>query len=786
MKAIAIRYRFYLLTLFLLVVGYYFCLSNRIFEDSYSTVLEDRDGKLLGATIANDGQWRFPEGNTVPEKFKIAIVLFEDKRFYQHAGVDIRSLARATQQNIKAGRIISGGSTLTMQVIRLARKDKSRTFFEKIIEVILATRLEWRYSKDEILSLYSAHAPFGGNVVGIEAACWRYFGRDAAELSWSEAALLAVLPNNPSLIHPGRNRDLLKVKRDRLLKRMLEAGIFDQLTFELSISETLPENPLPLPRSAFHLLTRSMKEGHAETRIHSTVSIALQERVNQIIADHHQTLKANQVFNAAALVMEVKTGRVLAYVGNTQSGREHGEQVDIIQAHRSTGSILKPFLYAAMLDEGKLLPRTLQPDIPTLISGFAPRNFSKQYDGAVPADQALTRSLNIPAVYELRDYRYEKFYEILKDVGITTLSQQPDHYGLSLILGGAEGTLWDITGAYASMARTLQNYFEVPGKNRYSKNDFHQPRYLFADPIIRNDLEENSILSAASIYLTVDVLKELYRPGEETGWRQFNSTKKIAWKTGTSHGLRDGWAVGVNGEYAVGVWVGNADGEGRTGLTGTESAAPILFDIFSQLPGNSWFQIPEQELNEIETCSRSGMRATEWCKETIVTKVTRAGLESSPCPYHQPIHLSLDGKYRVHADCESLSKMKTVSWFVLPPVQEYYYKSKNLNYRLLPPLKPGCANPASVATLEIIYPRSNARIFIPRQLNGELGNVLFEATHRQSSTPVYWHLDGTYIGMTKGNHQLSVAPDPGLHVLTLIDEAGTIITQEFSVMDRNQ
>ena len=786
MKAIAIRYRFYLLTLFLLVVGYYFCLSNRIFEDSYSTVLEDRDGKLLGATIANDGQWRFPEGNTVPEKFKIAIVLFEDKRFYQHAGVDIRSLARATQQNIKAGRIISGGSTLTMQVIRLARKDKSRTFFEKIIEVILATRLEWRYSKDEILSLYSAHAPFGGNVVGIEAACWRYFGRDAAELSWSEAALLAVLPNNPSLIHPGRNRDLLKSKRDRLLKRMLEAGIFDELTFELSISETLPENPLPLPRSAFHLLTRSMKEGHAETRIHSTVSIALQERVNQIIADHHQTLKANQVFNAAALVMEVKTGRVLAYVGNTQSGREHGEQVDIIQAHRSTGSILKPFLYAAMLDEGKLLPRTLQPDIPTLISGFAPRNFSKQYDGAVPADQALTRSLNIPAVYELRDYRYEKFYEILKDVGITTLSQQPDHYGLSLILGGAEGTLWDITGAYASMARTLQNYFEVPGKNRYSKNDFHQPRYLFADPIIRNDLEENSILSAASIYLTVDVLKELYRPGEETGWRQFNSTKKIAWKTGTSHGLRDGWAVGVNGEYAVGVWVGNADGEGRTGLTGTESAAPILFDIFSQLPGNSWFQIPEQELNEIETCSRSGMRATEWCKETIVTKVTRAGLESSPCPYHQPIHLSLDGKYRVHADCESLSKMKTVSWFVLPPVQEYYYKSKNLNYRLLPPLKPGCANPASVATLEIIYPRSNARIFIPRQLNGELGNVLFEATHRQSSTPVYWHLDGTYIGMTKGNHQLSVAPDPGLHVLTLIDEAGTIITQEFSVMDRNQ
>ena len=786
MKAIAIRYRYYFLTLFLLAVVYYFSLPGKTFADSYSTVLEDRDGKLLGASIANDGQWRFPEGSAVPEKFKAAIILFEDKRFYQHVGVDIRSLARATQQNIKAKKIVSGGSTLTMQVIRLARKDKSRTFFEKIIEVVLATRLEWRYSKDEILSLYSAHAPFGGNVVGIEAACWRYFGRDAAELSWSEAALLAVLPNNPSLIHTGRNRDLLKAKRDRLLGRMLEAGIIDELTFELSVSETLPENPLPLPRSAFHLLTRSMKDGYAETRIRSTISISLQERVNQIIADHHQSLRANQVFNAAALVMEVKTGRVLAYVGNTQSGREHSEQVDIIQAHRSTGSILKPFLYAAMLDEGKMLTRTLQPDIPTLISGFSPRNFSKQFDGAVHADQALIRSLNIPAVHELRDYRYEKFYDLLKGVGITTLSQAPDHYGLSLILGGAEGTLWDITGAYASMARTLQNYFEVPGKNRYYKNDFHQPTYLVGDSVARSNLEENSVLSAASIYLTVDVLKELYRPGEETGWRQFNSTKKIAWKTGTSHGLRDGWAVGVNGEYAVGVWVGNADGEGRTGLTGTESAAPILFDIFSQLSGNAWFQTPEQELKEIQTCSRSGMRATEWCVETVATKVTRAGLQSSPCPYHQPIHLSMDGKFRVHADCESITKMKTVSWFVLPPVQEYYYRSKNLNYRLFPPLRSDCANPASVTTLEIIYPRSNARIFIPRQLNGELGNVLFEATHRQSSTPVYWHLDGTYIGMTSGRHQLSIAPDPGLHVLTLIDEAGTMITQEFSVIDRNQ
>ncbi len=785
MRTVLKKYRYFLLATFLLLVLYYFSLPDLLFHDSYSTVLEDREGKLLGATIADDGQWRFPEGNPVPEKFKDALLLFEDKRFYSHPGVDVLSMLRATRQNLNAGKVVSGGSTITMQVIRLARKNKSRTFFEKIIEMVLATRLELRYPKDEILALYAAHAPFGGNVVGMEAACWRYFGRDASELSWSEAALLAVLPNNPSLIHPGKNREVLKAKRDRLLTRLMQSGKMDSTTFELSLAEVIPENPLPLPRSAYHLLTRAIKEGHAQTRVKSTLDFPLQERVNQIVADHQQVLKGNQVFNAAALVLDVKTGKVLAYTGNAPAGHEHGEQVDIIQARRSTGSILKPFLFAAMLDEGKLLPGTLQPDIPTLINGFSPKNFTKEHDGAVAADQALIRSLNIPAVHELREYRYEKFYELLKRIGLTTLNQPADHYGLSLILGGAEGTLWDITGAYASMARTLQNYFEVPGKTRYDKSDFHSPVYLKSDSVRRNNPEESSWLSAASIYLTFDVLKEVYRPGEETGWRLFNSTKKIAWKTGTSHGLRDGWAVGVNGNYAVGVWVGNADGEGRPGLTGTESASPIMFDIFSQLPDNNWFEIPMTELNEVQICSRSGMRATELCSEKKAIKIPQAGLQSPPCRYHQSVHLSLDSKYRVHADCESISRMKSVSWFVLPPVQEYYFKSKNLSYKALPPFRGDCVNPSSVASMDLIYPKPNARIFIPRELDGELGSALFEVAHRQSSATVYWHMDGNYLGATHSTHRFAVAPHSGLHTLTLVDDQGTVLEQRFSVVERN-
>jgi penicillin-binding protein 1C len=774
------RFIFLVVAVFLLSV-YYFSLPPRLFQDPFSTVLEDRNGKLLGALIASDGQWRFPEGGAVPEKFREALILFEDKRFEHHPGVDVLALARAVRQNIRAGKIVSGGSTLTMQVIRLSRKNQSRTFFGKVIEIILATRLEWRYSKNEILSFYAAHAPFGGNVVGLEAACWRYFNSDVSQMSWSDAALLAVLPNNPSLIHPGKNREQLKIKRDRLLSKLLQLGKMDSLTFALSMAEPLPGAPHALPRMAPHLLQRLVKEGYQEQRIISTVDIDLQERVQQIVGRHHQLLKAKQVFNMAALVVEVKTGSVLAYIGNTPAGSDHGEAVDIVMARRSTGSILKPFLFAAMLDDGKLLPAMLVPDIPTAINGFVPKNFSKQYDGAVSASEALIRSLNIPAVHELIAYRYERFYELLKNIGITTLHQPAGHYGLSLILGGAEGTLWDITGAYASMARTLNNYFEMPGTNRYHRSDFHPPVYRTSNEKITPADESSSWLSAASIYLTMDALQEVYRPGEETGWRHFYSAKQIAWKTGTSHGLRDAWAVGVNGDYAVGVWVGNADGEGRPGLTGTEAAAPVMFDVFSVLPGNTWFQVPQSELNTVEVCSRSGLRATELCEAKTEMLVTKPAMQSGACRYHKSVHLSADGRYRVHADCEAVSSMKVQPWFVLPPVQEYFFKAKNLSYRPLPPLRSDCTNPASVASMELIYPRPEAKIFIPRELDGTQGSALFEVVHRNKATTVYWHLDDTYVNATRGTHRLQLSPPPGEHKITLVDEQGEMLERKFWV-----
>ncbi|MEJ1241305.1 penicillin-binding protein 1C [Chryseolinea sp. T2] len=766
-------------------IGYYFSLPAQLFRDPYSTVLEDGKGELLSASIAPDGQWRFPDCRDVPDKFAWALVTYEDQRFYDHPGVDVLALFRAFKQDVAARRIVSGGSTLSMQVIRLSRKGKARTAWEKVIEMLLATRLEWRYSKEEILSLYASHAPFGGNVVGLDAACWRYFGRPSNQLSWGESALLAVLPNAPSMIHPGKNRDVLKLKRNRLLTRMNAAGLIDDETMRLSSAETIPDAPQALPRMAHHLMVRSEQDGHSGTVVKSTIQRELQLQVEAVVKDHHQRLRGAEIHNLAALVLDVESGNTLAYVGNVPGGvGSHESEVDVITAPRSTGSILKPFLYAAMLDDGQILPRTLLPDVPTMINGFVPRNFTRQYDGAVPANEALVRSLNVPAVHLLRSYRYEKFYNLLRGMGMHSLNQPADHYGLSLILGGAEGTLWDIAGMYASMARTLNHFDDAPGSNRYLSNDFRAPRYL-ENPV--NDstthvLSPSSYLSAASIYQTFDALTELSRPAEESGWRNFSSSRKIAWKTGTSFGFRDGWAVGVTPTHVVAIWVGNADGEGRPGLTGTDAAAPVMFDVFALLNGHSWFERPGAEMQQVKVCSQSGQRSNDFCPSAYNAWVVKAGLASKSCNYHKRIHLSLDQRYRLHNSCASEHDIDSRTWFVLPPLEEHFYRNRHISFKPLPPFRRDCAVPDNQPVMSLIYPKANTKLLIPRELDGRPGQVVFELAHRNPEVAVYWHIDGFYVGATKSKHVLPVNTAAGRHRLTLVDENGASVQVDFEAL----
>jgi penicillin-binding protein 1C len=789
-------------------IAFWAMLPARLFDAPLSYVLETSDGTLLGARIAGDGQWRFPPRAGVPGKFRRALVVFEDKRFDRHWGVDSLALARALKLNLRHGRVVSGGSTITMQLARLARTaaggGRERTLGRKSLEALLALRLELAYEKDELLALYAAHAPFGGNVVGLEAAAWRYFGRDAAALSWAEAATLAVLPNNPALVHLERNRPRLQQKRDFVLRRLHAAGDLSALDLELALAEPLTAEPHDLPDLAPHLLDTLRAREPGRHRLVTTLDARLQAQATQLVRAHSAQLARQGVHNAAALVVDNRTFEVLAYVGNSAEKGDRGlfgekssvpffsPAVDIIRRPRSTGSILKPLLYAAMLEDGSLTPRMLLPDVPTHYEGFTPENFDRQYRGAIRADEALAQSLNVPAVRMLRTYGIARFADVLRDAGMTTLTRPADDYGLTLILGGAEGNLWDITGLYASLAhiasagvadstpgfRTLTALRATPGDTPLEAPKHPPP-------------PASSPIGPGAAWLTLNTLLEVSRPGEEGHWKSFSSARSIAWKTGTSWGLRDGWAVGTTRHHTVGVWVGNASGEGRPGLTGSTMAAPLMFAIFNSLPaggrgtpGSSWIDAPAHALRQIEVCANDGYLATEHCEPERI-HVPRDARFETLSPHNLRVHLGPD-EQRVDGSCESPARMTHTSWFVLPPAEEFYYRRAHAEYRPLPALREDCQGSAAQAArrpaLALIYPDADARVLIPRDLDGRRGRTVFEAVHRRRDATIYWHLDGQYLGETHTFHSRALDMEPGEHILTLVDETGERVARRFQVL----
>ena len=762
-KRLSVTKKVILCILAFLVTGYIFCLPRHLFHVPYSTVVTDRNEELLGARIASDGQWRFPPRNTTPEKIKECLITFEDKHFYHHWGVNPFAIGRAFYQNVKNKRIVSGGSTLTMQTIRLARNE-SRTFREKLIEMIWATRLEFRASKEEILSMYISHAPFGGNVVGLDAAAWRYFGHSADDLSWAESAMLAVLPNAPAMIHLSKGRKTLLDKRNRLLKQLLEKKTIDSSTYELAISEPLPDEPHPLPQIAPYLVSRFYQERNGEYS-RSTINKGIQTQIEDLAERWSNEFRRSDIRNLAILVIDIPSNQVVAYCGNVHfDQKQGGNQVDVIQAPRSTGSILKPFLYYAMLQEGSLLPDMLLPDVPVNINGFTPQNFSMQFEGAVPASEALARSLNIPAVTMLQRYGVPKFHSFLQQIGLKTINRSSSHYGVSLILGGAEATLWDVTNAYAMMGRSL---LQLP-----------QRSCSLLLPTSRIT-ESTDPFQPGAVWQTFDALKEVNRP-EEIDWKSIPSMQTIAWKTGTSYGFRDAWAVGVTPRYAVGVWVGNATGEGKPGLVGAQTAGPVLFDIFNLLPSSSWFTRPAGIFVEAEVCRKSGHLKGRFCDETDTLLVLPAGLRTEACPYHHLVTLSANESQRIYENCANTEPTLRKSWFTLPPVWEWYYKQHHPEYKPLPPFKAGCGED-TFQPMQFIYPPMNARIKLPKQLDGSKGFLTVELAHNNPNATVFWHLDETYQAQTQDFHKISLQPAAGKHSLTAVDGEGNTISTTFFV-----
>lgn len=729
-----------------------------------SYALYAADGTLLGAQVASDGQWRF-EPSKVPEKFADAIITFEDKRFYWHPGVDLFSIIRAFRENNASGSIVSGGSTITMQTVRLLEHYPPRTYRQKLHEAVAALFFELRFTKKHILELYSANAPFGGNVVGLEAASWRYFARPPTALSWAEAATLAVLPNQPSLVYPGANSEILLSKRNFLLARLFERGKITADEYERSLLEPLPRKPFPLPSLSRHYLEylKLTHRGRRTTTFRTKLNSAMQQNASRTLEAWSLSFSRSGINNAAALILDTKTLDVLAYCANTGVDRNADTNaVDMIQSRRSSGSVLKPFLFAAMLDSGSLLPEQFVIDIPTRIGNYSPDNNIPKYAGALPASEALSRSLNIPAIRELREYGITAFLDILRKCGFTTLNRSSDDYGLPLILGGGEITLWESARAYSKMMQSALGTLK----------------------------DRNFPISRGSAYLTLTALSEGVRPDEEAAWQTFANARRIAWKTGTSNGNRDAWAIGVTAEYTVAVWVGNATGGGTPDLKSVSTAAPVLFDLYKSLPRSSWIPFPEDALSKVTVCAKSGYAAGIDCTDTKEAFRPRRAPLSHVCPYCRKVSLTNDGRYQATADDLTGEKagiydgtMPLVeSRFVLPPSIEYWFKRANFSYRTLPDFVPWHKS-AEIQELSLIFPEAGARIIIPTEIDGTPGSMVMQAATRNLDTVVYWDIDGTYIGCTESRHEIAAHPKAGKHILTVTDSHGSRIQRHFTVLD---
>ncbi|NIJ45503.1 penicillin-binding protein 1C [Wenyingzhuangia heitensis] len=760
----------------ILCFWYGFFLPSTLFNKDYSTVIFSKNHSLLGATIANDEQWRFPPSDSIPFKFKNCIVYYEDEYFKYHLGFNPIAIGKAIMTNYKTGKNKRGASTLTQQVIRLSR-NKKRTYTEKFIELIWATRLEFSKSKEEILNLYANHAPYGGNVVGLEMASWRYFGTSPQKLSWAESATLAVLPNAPGLIFPGKNKHLLKQKRDFLLKKLKDKGIINTTTYELSIQEKIPTKPVAIPQENIHLISH-LKQHNKGKRITTSIDANIQQQVLKTVQKFHHQYRKNNIHNLAVLVLDVETKKVVSYVGNSPTTIKNEKYVDMIQAQRSTGSTLKPVLYMGMLNSGELLPNLLVPDVPTQIQEYNPQNFNFTYSGAISAKKALAKSLNIPAVRLLRTYGLHHFKNDLNYLGLKGVNKPVDYYGLTLILGGAESSLWDITNMYANLAGTVNHYNSNNG-NYFSKE--HQPASFYQKT--KTDFGKKSIykniFDAGSIYLGFDAITELTRPEDDKEWKHYNSSHKISWKTGTSFGNKDAWSIGVTQKYAIGVWVGNADGEGIANMTGVNYAAPVMFNILESLPQNNWFKKPMDELQEIEVCSISGHKANPLCP-TVKEFVPLNTNTTLPCPYHQKIYVDQHQKYRVFKNCADGNNITPITWFVLPANQAWYYKKLNANYTDLPPIDKNCLN-ANNSVMDFISPNENTSFILTKDFDEKTNPIVIKVSHQRSDEQLFWYVDDTYLKSTTYNHEIAIIPSLGQHQIIVIDQNGNQIKRNINI-----
>ncbi|MBN2280518.1 MAG: penicillin-binding protein 1C [Candidatus Marinimicrobia bacterium] len=731
---------------------------------TYSRVIYDRNGKMLRVTLAEDEQFRLPPiRQKLPEKYLRALVLFEDKRFYKHPGIDPLAIVNAARLNFKKRQVVRGGSTITMQLARLSNP-KNRTLFNKLTECFVAFKIECHYSKDEILQLYASHVPMGGNTVGIHTAEYRYSDRDYQTITWAEAALFAILPNSPSMINLQKHRQLLIEKRNRLLKKMYEQGYFDEMTCELSCEEPIPELRRGLAFEAPHFCNFVLEKSKKNV-VNSTLDMEIQKAVKSVAKVDVEFLQSHGIYNYAILVAETKTGKIRSYIGSQDFyDSEFGGQVDGIQAMRSTGSLLKPFLAAKVIDRGPFNMESKIQDVPTFFGGFVPQNADKEFRGLVTVSDMLVYSLNVPAVRLLNYYGVADFYFFLQKAGLSSLRRRAMQYGLPLIIGGAEASLFELTQMFLSLGNS--------GQGR---------QLVFEE---KENKSGEDLYSAGSAWLVMEALKKVNRPGKEAYWHLFSNQMQVAWKTGTSYGQKDAWAIGINPQYTVGVWCGNFSGEGNTDLYGSSAAGPILFKVFNAIGEsneNNWFPRPDSSLKLVEVCTESGLLPNDHCPETDFVFVPKKTYRVEKCNYHRQFILDKSTGYEVCSKCWDVADTVHVMKTIYPAGVRHIYQFRVLEFDNIPKHNTKCSAAQNEKQFDIIYPTPDVKITVPRNFNVEYESVVFKARHQSQKTKLFWYIDGKYIGTTLDHHEIKIDLNTGQKILSVQDETGWVESVNFEV-----
>lgn len=665
------------------------------FEKRYSKVLFDKNEQILSAFINDSEQWHL-EAHKVPQKLKIAAIEYEDKRFYSHFGVDFRALFRAFLGNLRGDKR-SGASTISMQVVKLYEQNE-RTYLNKFGEIIKALKLEFALEKDEILRLYLNNAPYGGNLVGFSSAILFYFDKNPKDLSWSEAALLAVLPNAPGLMNLEKNKIKLKAKRDALLQKLCEKGYFDKDILTLALAEPLPSFK-PRRNLAPHLALRLLND--TQKQAVSSIDKNLQSKFEQKAKEFSANLARQGIANVAVLLADTKTRKVLAYVGSQDFYDEANlGQVNGVVAKRSVGSTLKPILFALAIDDGLICTNSLLLDVPTFFSNFSPQNANKKYYGLIRASEALQKSLNVPFVSLLQSYGYERFFYEIKDfVGFD--DDDYSKYGLSFILGTKEMSLEELTKLYLGLA----NYGELAGISYLRDENLSVKAQMF---------------SKGSAYLTLETMRELKRVGVE----EFNQKDKIvSWKTGTSYGRKDAWALGATPRYTLGVWVGNFTGEANANLYGVSVAGELFFELLGLLDDTNEEFRASDDLMTLKIDSATGYR------------------------YDLPVNSSFTS-YPKNAKALRVSPyLKKVFEFEGAEVDSRSINFKNATEKIkldlplhaLAFLKESGVKLDKSKSVKIIYPTKNLHIIATRDLHAKNALIVQVANLRDEN--LFWYLN---------------------------------------------